>query len=564
MSFPIEHAENGINGATGEYLFPSLNETRQLATNPLASQLAEQARSSLANSYRNPHLNELQNRAELRQQAKGVAYGVDATKLAQTGWGVIFAEDYPTAAYNHEALLSGDGLGLLLKHRQAQATQENEKYYRQCIYKPGQDKAKFLKAHRVPTSGPVDPDRGMPYYLLIVGDPATIPYEFQYQLDVQYAVGRIYFDKLSDYAHYAQSVVRAETEQLQRSKTIQFWGVSNKCDAATQLSAKSLINPLNDWATKEQSDWNSNLLIGETATKANLDRIFNQSDSKPALLLTASHGVGYPIGDPRQRDYQGALVTQDWLRSDGAPDPEQHLFAAADIQANADIHGLIAFHFACYGLGTPQRNNFQQRDNETVGKALAEQPLISKLPQALLSHEKGGALAVIGHVDRAFSDSFKFRRQEQLNNFESLLACLMKQCPVGYALEFFNQQYAELAAACMDGIQNGDKGPSDLAKLWTTSTNARNYAIFGDPAVRAAIAPPETPLKKKPLVWLTKPSPASTQRNSPRNKPMMTKPMANGSSENETTDSEQGAIAALLARIQALEQRVEKLERERE
>lgn len=538
-------AENGINGATGEYLFPALGD-RHLAT---------QARTAL--TRRTPQLTELQNRANLAEQTRAVAAWVDATDLAKAGWGVIFAQDYPQETYDLEALLSDDGLGLLLRHRQAQAAQENEKYYRHCTYKPSQDKAQFLKAHKVPTSGAVDPDRGMPYYLLIVGDPASIPYEFQYQLDVQYAVGRIYFDKLENYAHYAQSVVRAETEPVQRPQVVQFWGVSNTGDRATQLSAKSLITPLDQWVREIHPTWATELLIKDSATKANLDRILNQNPA-PALLFTASHGVGYPPGDPHQRDYQGALVTQDWSRFDGAPDPENHLFAAADLQANADLHGLIAFHFACYGLGTPQRNSFRHRDGEAVGKTLAEQPLISKLPQALLSHPNGGALAVIGHVDRAFSDSFKSSGIKQWSVFQSVLTCLMKHCPVGYALEFFNQQYAELASDCSLGIQNEDKTDRELAQLWTTSNNARNYAIFGDPAVRAAVAPRDVALTadQTPTVWFQT---AEAAQPTGRINPALMGGLTNLTPPDRQAQLE-ATVEKLVHRVEALEQRLEALE----
>lgn len=477
--------ENGINGATGEYLFPQ-GTPKQIVTEakkillPLSDQ----------------HRIELQKRADLKNISKAPAAWVDPTNLAKAGWGVIFAQEY--TPYSLEALKSDNGLGALLAHRRAKATP-----YRECSYQPGWSKTKFLSHYKAPVAGAVDPDRGMPYYLLIVGDPATIPYEFQYQLDVQYAVGRIFFDTLDEYAYYAKSVVDAEDPQkkIERPRQIKFWGVSNSGDNATQLSSKHLVTPLAEWVNKKHPDWFTPPLLTDTATKANLHQLINQ-ESAPAILFTASHGVGYPKGDPRQRDLQGALVCQEWQPFLGKPDPETHLFSAADIDPTADIHGTIAFQFACYSLGTPKFNNFKNKGGETE---LAESPIVARLPQKLLSHEKGGALAVIGHVDRAFSSSFRSNNTRISAVFESVLSCLMRGCPVGYAMEFFNQKYAELASEYMNGIEK--EKDTEIAQLWNDSNNARNYVVLGDPAVRVAVAQrlieDATTLKKpiEPIVW---------------------------------------------------------------
>jgi Peptidase family C25 len=522
--------ENGINGATGEYLFP-LDSPKQIAA---------QATETLSTiPLTDPHRMELRDRLELRNKPRAAKAGVDPTKLAQAGWGAIFLENY--TSFSLEALKSDDGLGVLLKHRQNQATPT---YYRECTYKPGWNKAKFLTSHDVASSGAVDPDQGMPYYLLIVGDPATIPYEFQYQLDVQYAVGRIFFDTLAEYAYYAKSVVAAETQQIERPRQIKFWGVSNSGDNATQLSTKHLVTPLSEWVNQKHPTWATTPLLTDTATKTNLHQLINQ-ESAPAILFTASHGVGYPKGDPQQKDLQGALICQEWQPFLGKPDPATHLFSAADLDSSANIHGMIAFQFACYSLGTPQFNNFKNKGGDLE---LAESPIVARLPQKLLSHEKGGALAVIGHVDRAFSSSFRANNIRQSAVFESVLTCLMQGCPVGYAMEFFNQQYAELASDTTQGIQDGIKDTA-VVDLWNTSNNARNYAVLGDPAVRIAIAQPlvESTPASEPIVWFN-----------PSRQATPSQPANISSSPGQTSEP----TSSVIDRIEQLEQQVKTLQAE--
>ncbi len=483
---------NGINGATGEYDLPPQSP----------KDIASVARGVPIDADHQRDIHIRRDLDDASAEHYGLREGLDPTDLAQAGWGVIF----PQNLQSNELAALKEALRPLLEYRQEQAAQNQAHFYKECSgdlgYQVNQSKSDFLKIHGR-GAGPADPDK-LPYYLLIVGDPETIPYSFQYQLDVQYAVGRIHFDALEDYYRYATSVVEAEKRNLQLPRQAMFFGAANQDDRATQLSAENLIQPLTDYISKEQPGWQVLTQLKDEAYKAHLDQLLH-ADQAPALLFTASHGMSFPNGDPRQMPHQGALLCQDWPgpRAHRGPIPEDFYYSGDDLGSDANVLGTLAFFFACYGAGTPKMDDFY-RKAYVDRKSIAPRAFLSHLPQHMLAHPQGGALAVVGHVERAWGYSFFWDGVgQELVTFESTLTRLLEGHPLGSALEYFNSRYAELASdltseidETTEEIQNTVK----IAGLWTASNDARNYMIIGDPAVKLRAGESVTSLEERPAI----------------------------------------------------------------
>jgi hypothetical protein len=531
MSIDQVRTFNGLSAVDGSYLTQASDRDLAEAARSLATEQDEKAEE---------HQRELEMRHSQEEHA-GVSPDTDTRDLAQTGWGIVLAHDADPRLL--------EALRPLLEHRREQATQEYEQRYREYFalgedsagkmhggYISGESKMDFTFRNGAQSFGLVNPD-DMPYYLLLVGSPEEIPFEFQYQLDVQYAVGRLYFERAegeSDdhyferYARYAESVVQAETRMPPLPQSVAFFGVRNEDDEATITSADHLVTPLarevlpaefekratsirnkleraaqrnrplpsdvtqslND-ALATLGGWDIRLRHGEETYKDDLARLLGGPET-PALLFTASHGIGFPNGDERQLRHQGALVCQDWLGpvSHQGPITDDFYFSADDVSDDARLLGLVAFFFACYGGGTPLYDEFRRGNRKYE---IAPRPFIAGLPQRLLCHPKGSALAAIAHVERAWGYSFMWERERQLEVFKETLTQLMiSGQPIGAAMELFNSRYAEISSSLtseLHSLKKPDLVTPTIARLWTTNNDSRSYVILGDPAVKLPVAP---------------------------------------------------------------------------
>jgi len=461
-----EELLNGIDALTGEPLPPAMDD-EEILRDPRDTVLDE-ARFHEYQWF-------LENFSDPERRP---TEGVDPADLGSAGWGVIWAPD-----------LGDDvkaALEPLLEHRRKQATRRFEHYFRAYEYR-GQTKQEFLSEQGT-SWGAADPEK-VPYYLLLVGDPRKLPFEFQYDLDIQYAVGRIHFDATGDYAKYAESVVASETAAAAAPvpRPAVFFGVETKDDQTSQRTMAEMLRPLVAALSKEQTD-GFEIRLEEKADRGRFRDLLS-GEQVPALLFAAAHGMRFPPNDRRQLAHQGALVCADWPGRSARPEgvPREHYFAGEDVP-DADLRGLIACLFACFSAGTPERDNFSKA---ALGRPqpVASYPFVSSLAQRLL---RQGALAVLGHIDRAWTTSFTWSEKagDQTKIFHSTLSRLLHGHSVGFAMEYVNSRYTELSVELSNLFiaQRERRSPSKdlLRRVRKARNDARNFIVIGDPAARLA------------------------------------------------------------------------------
>jgi hypothetical protein len=425
----------------------------------------------------------LKTKAESDEPDFGAIGDVDTSQLDQAGWAVIFS---PGADRKIR-----EALQPLLDRRKAQVGDESlfRIFEGTSGYQPGDTATTWLHRQSVRLDV-VDPELGVPYYILIVGPPDEIPFEFQYGLDLYWAVGRLWFQTAGEFRQYADSVIRYETMAVvPTSRQMAVFATCHDFDAATRMFSSEVAEPLSSGSVGQRQKFSLRPFIGDSATRNALDGILRGAidGGPPAVLFSGSHGKSFRPDDPRQPGSQGALICQDW--SGYGKVERDAYFDSSDVPANAKVHGMVHFLFACYGGGWPQLDDFNRLQGSA--KRIAPRPMMARLPQALLAHPEGGALAVLAHVDRAWAYSFHSGDKGQTQGFRDVVGRMMRGERIGQATDQFNMRWAALSADLsdvLDKIRLGlDIDPKRLANQWIARDDARNYVLFGDPAARLRV-----------------------------------------------------------------------------
>jgi len=476
---------NGLNGATGAPLLPPLGARDIVDWIEGASRRVEAAdRLALRILW--------EKEKDFSRGVLGVSHGVDPLDLEQARWAVVYPPDTPPEVRRALADLVAWRQGTELDYRAGES-------------------ARAFRARHGQGPGEVNPEK-LPYYLLLVGSPEAISFKVQYGLDGQHAVGRLCFDETADYRGYVDRLIAYEQASgtLRRERAVAFFAPRHPEDEATESSWSELARPLADAVegkplrTPEQGTvtWAVHRHLAADATRSAALDLLTRTEHRPSLLFTATHGLGFPSGHERQRRSQGALVCQDWpgpvAWPENKPIPDDICLSGADVPAEADLGGLVVFAFACYSAGTPRLEDFPHLQPKPPLE-IAPAPFVSRLPQRLLAQ---GALAFLGHVERAWDYSFlALQGGRQIDTFQSTLEAILSGVRLGHAFEAINQRYLDLAREVTDGEEDGllhqyrlgePTDPDELAQLWMAHNDARAYVLYGDPAARlrpAALLP---------------------------------------------------------------------------
>lgn len=393
--------------------------------------------------------------------------------LARAGWAVLFGPQTTDDVKN--------SLADLIAFRRSQVGNENKDLFQifdtnHFPYKKGQSAEDWLADMGIAVDAQVQTDAGVPFYVMIVASPEDIPFQFQYDLDVYWGVGRLWLEKPEDYVAYGKAVIENETNfEASVRKELRVFAPRFDNDKATQMVCDKLVEPLMQRKMGADYGFRENVMTGKDAKRDALLDLYAQRTDRPAIYFAASHGVLCKSDGKLLSGTMGAILGQDWAAGDTPR--EASYVASRHVKArNADLRGTFHVLCACYGAGWPVNSSYD-------GTKVADAASVARLPQTILSR---GGLGVLGHIDRAWSYSYVSGAGiNRTAEYESIITRLMGGARAGHVTDAFNMRWNVLAGkiAYLERKQLIES-PEQYHNLWVEHDDARGYVLLGDPAAR--------------------------------------------------------------------------------
>ena len=346
-------------------------------------------------------------------------------------------------------------------------------------------------ARYFPEGGRQDPEIGLttfgvakgrlPFYLLIVGSPAEIPWSLQFSLNRRHHVGRLDLPP-QGLANYVAALSN-NWAGLDTNPTLPLvWSVN--FDAMTQLMEAAIVTRVTAalFGDAEIAD-GVNWLKGDEATHAKL--IDALSETRPSVILTSSHGKTGPLED--ESSMRNAL---------GLPvDADRQTLDVEALLSAWSPGGAVWYAQACCSAGSNDGTSYEGlleegSEADLVVRAVGELgPAVAPLPTRLLAAENP-LRAFIGHVEPTFDwtllagDTGQFLTQPLV---DAVYPRLYMKEPVGLAFDNYYRGVGVLYGKLEDArrqINKGLAGARDAATYYRlTASDRESLVILGDPTV---------------------------------------------------------------------------------
>ncbi|MBK8090476.1 MAG: hypothetical protein IPK32_00355 [Verrucomicrobiaceae bacterium] len=381
----------------------------------------------------------------------------------EVGWGVIFGKSASTEL-SHAIR---ESLGQLRLAGASELWKKQHLYLR--TPSPDESCESYLRSYRQEPGAPIDPDR-FPYYVLIVADPADISFEFEMNLGMQNAVGRLWLgDELENYQPYLDEITQAGNGAGQSARTPIYLLESSDPDGAIQLGRKHLMSPL---CTKL-----ANITGAPESPVPSAPSDFPKNFSTHGMYFSLSHGMEVPFQTDEDKERQ---LERERLQGIPVDISQIQLNPSFDVAPSLPYSNKAWWAFACHSAGTTKFDPIEIAMGKS--KQQADTDMSSKLERHCLGNANGSMRFFVGSLNRVTVMSYLTSDwTSYITHFVKMLDGLARGLPVGWVREHTLSGLWTSALLQLEYSRSrGNLGA--LKACFQQYHDFRSFVVRGDPA----------------------------------------------------------------------------------